>query len=324
MVSSGVESPLQGTVGMRSPEEVDRIRKQLQQLLEEAASLPDMDSRAQDDVAYLNNVIETMDWMLGDCSTEELLGQCLMQLKSAGIGLSQASAPSFSRDQWHPYSAKEPADFLWAASEPAASEEVRPPGLFGRLFDRLNAVDWRYKAQATLLFALAITIPFYLLRDEILALGDWGYLGAFLVNGLSSASIILPAPGGVLIAIMGQDFNPFLIGIAAGIGGSLGGATAYVLGAATTQKVQKGRWFPWIARRFHRFGAIIVFLFAMTPFLPGDFASLIAGAVRYPLLKYFLYNGIGSIIKMTAIAYMGAELLDMGERIVDRIIGSWF
>jgi uncharacterized membrane protein YdjX (TVP38/TMEM64 family) len=192
------------------------------------------------------------------------------------------------------------------------------------MFDRVNAVDWRYKAQVTLFLALAITIPFYLLREEMLALGDWGYLGAFLVNGLSSASIVLPAPGGVLIAIMGQDFNPLLIGIAAGIGGSLGGATAYILGAATTQKVQKGRWFPRLARRFHRFGAIIVFVFALTPFLPGDFASLIAGAVRYPLRKYFLYNGIGSIIKMTAIAYMGAEFLDLGERVVNRLVGSWF
>ncbi|PZC46600.1 MAG: putative membrane protein YdjX, TVP38/TMEM64 family, SNARE-associated domain [Chloroflexi bacterium] len=309
---------------MRSPEEVDRIRKQLQQLLEEAASLPEMDSRAQDDVAYLNNVIETMDWILGDCTTEELLGQCLVQLKSAGIGLDPASAPSFDRDQWYPYSPEEPVEFPWAESKPAASAEAPRPGRFGRMFDWLNAVDWRYKAQATLFFALAITIPFYLLRDEILALGDWGYLGAFLVNGLSSASIVLPAPGGVLIAIMGQDFNPLLIGISAGIGGSLGGATAYILGAATTQQVQKGRWFPWIARRFHRFGAIIVFVFALTPFLPGDFASLIAGAVRYPLRKYFLYNGIGSIIKMTAIAYMGAELLDLGERIVNRLVGSWF
>ena len=185
-----------------------------------------------------------------------------------------------------------------------------------RLIDRVDRIDWRYKVQLTVGFCLAIIIPMYVFRERMMTLGDWGYLGAFLINGLSSATIILPAPGGAVIAIMAQKFNPILIGICAGIGGSIGGASAYVAGAINTSSARRSRWFRWIERPMDRRGGLIVFLFALIPVLPGDLASITAGAVRYPLRKYFLFNGIGSVIKMTAMAYFGAGALAWLERLV--------
>ncbi len=193
--------------------------------------------------------------------------------------------------------------------------KARPSNPISRLINRAEAIDWRYKAQLTVGFCLAIIIPFYLFRDQIVGLGDWGYLGAFIINGLSSATIILPAPGGVVIAIMAQDFNPFLIGIAAGLGGAIGGSTAYFAGAINTGKGRQSRLFRRFERLMRRFGGGIIFTFALIPVLPGDLASLIAGSVRYPLRKYFLYNGVASVIKMTVIAYIGADALARLENI---------
>ena len=198
----------------------------------------------------------------------------------------------------------------------AQTAVAAPSGPLHRLLDRADRIDWRYKLQLTVGFCLLIMVPMYVFRERMMALGEWGYLGAFMINGISSASIILPAPGGAVIAIMAQKFNPILIGIAAGIGGSIGGASAYVVGAVNASGARKSRWFRWIDRGMARFGGLIVFTFALIPILPGDLASLSAGAVRYPLRKYFLYNGVGSVIKMTAMAYVGADALAWLERIV--------
>lgn len=196
------------------------------------------------------------------------------------------------------------------------AKKARYESPLGRLVRRVERIDWRYKIQFTVGFALAMVITMYLLRERFRALGQWGYLGAFIVNGISSATIILPAPGGILISIMAQDFNPLLIGIAAGLGGTIGGSTAYIAGVINASSARRSRRFPWLQRLMRRFGGIIIFIFALIPLLPGDFASIAAGAVRYPVQKYLFYNGIASMIKMTAMAYLGADLLVRLEQII--------
>jgi len=185
-------------------------------------------------------------------------------------------------------------------------------------------MDWRYKAQLTVAFGLAIIVATYLLRGQIMALGHWGYLGAFVVNAISNATIILPAPGGAIIAIMAEGFNPLLIGVAAGLGGALGGATAYLAGVINGRAARRRRWFPWFQRVMGRFGGLIIFSFALIPILPGDFASLIAGAVRYPFPRYLLFNGMAKIVEMTTVAYLGSEFLTRLEGILTEWARSLF
>ncbi len=180
-------------------------------------------------------------------------------------------------------------------------------------------MDWRYKVQLTIGICLAIILATYLLRERIYALGSWGYLGAFIINGISNATIVLPAPGGAVIAIMAKDFNPLLIGIAAGLGGTIGGSTAYIAGLINSGSARNTRWFRWLKRIMGRVGGIVIFTFALIPFLPGDFASLAAGGVRYPFRRYLLYNGLASMIKMTVIAYMGSDFL----RWLEIIFNEW-
>jgi uncharacterized membrane protein YdjX (TVP38/TMEM64 family) len=192
------------------------------------------------------------------------------------------------------------------------------------LAQRIDHVDWRYKVQLTIGFCLVIILATYLLRERISALGDWGYLGAFIINGISNATIVLPAPGGAVIAIMAQDFNPLLIGIAAGLGGTLGGSTAYIAGLINSGSARNTTWFRWLRRLMGSIGGIVIFTFALIPILPGDFASLVAGAVRYRFHKYLLYNAVGSMIKMTVIAYLGADFLQRLELVVHEWLRSFF
>lgn len=206
----------------------------------------------------------------------------------------------------------------------ALARKYRSRNQLRQLFRYADRIDWRYKVLLTVGFALAMVGSMYLFRERILAMGNWGYLGAFIINGLSSATIIIPAPGGIIISIMAEDFNPILIGIAAGLGGTLGGLTAYLAGALNASRARRSRWFPWLQRLMRRLGNIIIFTFALIPILPGDFATIAAGTVRYPLRKYLLYNGIASVIKMSVMAYLGADFLLRLEHIVTGWVKTLF
>ena len=181
--------------------------------------------------------------------------------------------------------------------------------VFSNFLRKADSLDWRYKIISTLIFCSSSIALVYIYRDFIVSLGRWGYLGAFLINGLCSATIVLPAPGGIIVAILAQNFNPLLIGILAGLGGTLGGSTAYLAGAINTTSAKNNRWFTTLDWLMNKFGGFIIFLTATIPILPGDLSSLMAGGVRYPIKKYLLYNSTGSIIKMTTISYLGSEAL---------------
>ncbi len=213
-----------------------------------------------------------------------------------------------------------------ASPRKARVTQARFRNPFRWLVHRIDRMGWHHKVLLTIGFSFAIILATYLLRERISILGNWGYLGAFIVNGISSATIILPAPGGAVIAIMAQDFNPLLIGIAAGLGGTIGGSTAYIAGlinSGRTRNTRRLRWPKRVMKRvMKRFGSIVIFTFALIPFLPGDFASLVAGGVRYPFRRYLIYNGLASMIKMTVIAYMGSDFLHRLEIIFNEWIGT--
>jgi membrane protein DedA with SNARE-associated domain len=57
-----------------------------------------------------------------------------------------------------------------------------------------------------------------------------GYVGVFLIMLLSSATIILPAPGLAGVVIAGAFLNPFWVGVAGGTGSALGELSGYFAG----------------------------------------------------------------------------------------------
>ncbi len=147
-------------------------------------------------------------------------------------------------------------------------------------------------------------------RDAIAQLGNWGYLGAFLINGISSATVVLPAPGGAIVLLMAQDYNPLFLGVSAGLGGALGSLTACRVGAHAQQAIKGRRLYPFAHRVMHRFGSVILLLATLMPISPGDFAGLLAGATRYPVRTYLVYVGIASVVKMTVMVYVAAASLE--------------
>ena len=169
---------------------------------------------------------------------------------------------------------------------------------------------------------LTITIIAVIVRyiDDIQALRGWyGYVGAFFMGVFGGATYIAPVPMLPTIFILGTvikpSFAPYLgpvfIGLAAGLGETIGALTIYMTGygggaVITSTKHPKiqaiySRILGWMERR----GSLILFVFSavVNPFFyPIAFT---AGATHYSLKKYILICVAGKTIKGITVAAAG-------------------
>lgn len=136
--------------------------------------------------------------------------------------------------------------------------------------------------------------------EKIEELEHYGYLGAFLIALISTASVFLPTPGFLILVALGIVFNPILIGLTGALGGALGETTGYILGhsgrVAITSNKTYTRAESWMKKR----GFWAVFLVSLIPILPIDIVSIAAGALRYTLWKFLLACFFGK-----AVIYIG-------------------
>ena len=178
------------------------------------------------------------------------------------------------------------------------------PGKSGRM----KVWSWvrkRYVSLLMLLLVLVITVVLFIFRDSVSDLGNYGYLGAFLISLVTNGTIILPMPGTLLIFALGASFNPVLIGIVSGAGGILGELTGYVAGYSGGSIVSRNQAYIRTEKWVKRWGAIVVLIFAATP-LPMDVLGIVAGAIRYPVWKFLIAGWVGKSVLYTGMALAGA------------------
>lgn len=146
----------------------------------------------------------------------------------------------------------------------------------------------------------------YLNADEA-RVEQFGLIGAFVISLTSSATVVLPAPGILIILSMAEIIDPWRLGIVTGIGGGLGGGTAYLAGALGRNAMgESSRIKQRMTDLFNsKWGPVLLFLGNLIPFAPGDAISAIAGISRFPLIAFFIYVIIASIIKMIALSWLG-------------------
>lgn len=137
-----------------------------------------------------------------------------------------------------------------------------------------------------------------------------GYIGVFLASLIGSASIIVPIPFFVVIVGAGAVLNPWLVGIAAALGATIGELTSYGVGYASgsvlSEKKKKYEiWFHKAEKWFEKYrGFATVVIFAATP-LPFDIIGLVCGAAEYNIKKFLFATLIGKLVANIALAFIG-------------------
>jgi len=163
-------------------------------------------------------------------------------------------------------------------------------------------------AVASLLMAGAV-IYFW---EFVHALKGYGYLGAFLISILGGATIIIPVPMlAVVFALGGVMKYPLLVGVAAGLGESVGALTIYMTGYGGGRalydskhgKIQAA--YSRLMNLMERRGSLTLFILSavLNPFFYP--AGLAAGALRFGIRRYFLICSAGKTIKGLTVAYCG-------------------
>lgn len=159
-----------------------------------------------------------------------------------------------------------------------------------------------------LLVVIGITVFVYLIRDQVETLQQYGYIGLFLINLIGSATIILPAPAlAIVFAMAGlKAFDPFWIGVAAGLGATIGELSGYAAGFSGQAIVENTRLYDRLYGWTQQYGMIPVFVLAILPLPFFDLAGIASGTLKMPLPKFLLATLAGKLIKMWLVAYAAA------------------
>ena len=189
-------------------------------------------------------------------------------------------------------------------SEPADQSANIPPPPPTR---RLRAVQ----VLTVVAILIALAAAFYF-RDRIQELRPYGYAAVFLAGLVSNATLIFPVPGLAVTAVMGSVFNPWLVGLAGGVGQALGELTGYMAGYSGQTWIDENPTYNRLTRWMQRYGVWTIFVLALIPNPVFDLGGMAAGALRFPLWKFLASCGAGKVLKNVIVAwaaYYGIETL---------------
>ncbi len=165
-----------------------------------------------------------------------------------------------------------------------------------------------------LVVAVVLLVVLWLLRDRISGLEVVGYPGIFFISLLSSASILIPAPGLLSVCGLGLVLNPMAIGLIAGVGEAIGEMTGYAVGFGGRGVVETNRFYSKVHTWMERRGTILLFVASLIPNPIFDVIGVAAGAARFPLARFLVVVWAGKTLKDLMVSYacfQVAELLPL-------------
>jgi len=173
--------------------------------------------------------------------------------------------------------------------------------------DKKGELKKRIIAILAVLLVIAVSVGLFIFSqrypDKVKEFGSYGYLGIFIGNLISSATVILPVPGVLVLFPLVINLNPLLVALVGATGGIIGEITGYMAGYGGQAIINKGKMYQRVEGWMKKWGVWTIFVFAFAPFLLFDIAGLVAGALRYPLWKVMRVGWIGKSLKYIGLVY---------------------
>jgi membrane protein DedA with SNARE-associated domain len=122
----------------------------------------------------------------------------------------------------------------------------------------------------------------------------------------------LPVPYLMPIVFMARTLDPFFLGIAAGVGGSVGKLTSYFFGRFGRRFLseERKRKIAVLGMAIAKYEMLAVFIFALTP-LPDDIVYIPVGLTGLSIAKFMIANMLGKIVLSWIVAYAGRFYFDL-------------
>ena len=146
----------------------------------------------------------------------------------------------------------------------------------------------------------------------------FGYFGVFLISFIGALSIFFPIPYTLVIYALGasSSLNIHLLALTSSLGSAMGEVSGYLLGYFGRRVVSEERKkkMDYMMKIFNRYGAVAVFLFALTP-LPDDLIFIPLGIARYKFVRAFVPCFLGKLLMSYILAYSGRESFELIQMI---------
>jgi membrane protein YqaA with SNARE-associated domain len=156
-----------------------------------------------------------------------------------------------------------------------------------------------------LLATLAVSVGILFIPMDYRAMGDWGYVGVFMVTLLATAALVLPVPYLSVIVLAGSFLNPVAVALLAGCAAALGELTGYFLGRSGRNLLPHNRWTNMLERGMGRAGLVVIFLGAAIPNPLFDAIGVVAGATRFGVWKFLITCFLGKTLRFWILAFAG-------------------
>jgi membrane protein YqaA with SNARE-associated domain len=173
-------------------------------------------------------------------------------------------------------------------------------------------MDKKSEGTLQIVFAILVIVVVIYFSKEISSFGAYGYLGAFFISILSSATIFFPAPGWAAIIALSSTLDPVILGIFAGVGSAIGELTGYIAGDGIrdimNSKIKETKNIEKLVRKYDVF-AIMFLAFVPNPFF--DVAGIISGGLKIPWWRYLIAAMIGRVCRYVLLALIGGFTLEL-------------
>ena len=192
----------------------------------------------------------------------------------------------------------DPARPAAPSAEPAASRPV-------------SALRTRTLQALVFAAVIGLTVFIYSLGDNLLALQAFGLPGLFIITFLANATIVLPAPGLLVVAAFaGSGLSWVSVGLVAAVGATLGEMSGYLAGSSGRAIVPDRGLYNRLEGWMKRYGPLTISVLAFIPSPLLDLAGVIAGALKMPWYHFLFWCFLGKVPKMLLVAYAGAYSID--------------
>jgi membrane protein YqaA with SNARE-associated domain len=177
------------------------------------------------------------------------------------------------------------------------------------------------RTQQILLLLLAVGISLAIVwltnqyQAELRNLGNYGYLGLFVISIIGNATLIIPAPVFVVACAAGVVYGPIGVGLVAGLGSALGELTGYMAGAGGKALIPQGKRYLQLTHFMQRHGMLTIFLLGAIPNPIFDVGGIIAGVLQMKAWRFLLAAALGKSIRLGVTAWACQSGLPLLEQL---------
>lgn len=188
------------------------------------------------------------------------------------------------------------------------------------MWERIEkAVSSKWFALLSLLVILAIMLGAYFLQQQMETYLAWGLLGLLVGCFLANATVLLPAPGLLLVCQFSLAYGPLLAAMVGSIGTSLGEMVGFFAGFSGKELLpsKPGK----IAAALKKHPYRLVFIFSLIPLPVFDVVGLVSGALQIDWKRFYIACLLGKFIKMLGIGFAFCYLISQYPDILNGL--SW-